>query len=63
MRSLLSVDVIQLRRIDEAIAAFKAASAFDQEKKSYLLRALEHERRELLKSNPAIKVLRRLQVA
>jgi hypothetical protein len=63
MRSLLELDLNQLRRIDAAIAEFEDRPAAERQKMIYLLRALEHERKELLRANPAIKAMQRLQAA
>lgn len=55
MRSLLDLDKTQLHRIDEAIAALASQPNAEREKRVHLLRALESERRELVRSNPAIR--------
>lgn len=55
MRSLLDLDKAQLHRIDQAIATFALQPAAERVKKVYLLRALESERRELLRANPALR--------
>lgn len=55
MRSLLDLDKAQLDRIDQAIAIFASQPSAERARKVYLLRALENERRDLLRSNPAMR--------
>ena len=49
MRSLLALDIVQLRRIQGAIAAFKAKPVAEQIRKQCLLSALEREEADLRK--------------
>ena len=63
MRSLLNLDKVQLARIDRAIAAIAAMSAPERLKKTCLVEALESERQELVRCNPAIRLATRLQAA
>ncbi len=55
MRSLLDLDKTQLRRIDMAIAAIDQPPIAEQLKKIHLRLALEGERREIAKCNPALR--------
>lgn len=55
MRGLVGLDEIQLRRIDDAIAAFTSKPAAERWSKMHLLLALENEKRELMRANPAIR--------
>lgn len=55
MLSLLELDKVQLNRIDAAIAALTREPEAMQQRKAFLLRALECERQELIRCNPAIR--------
>lgn len=63
MRSLLDLDKAQLSRIDGAIAALLSLPAAERARKSNLIRALEGEKKELIRCNPAIRLATRLQAA
>lgn len=63
MRSLLDLDKAQFARIEEAIAALAAKPNAEREKKVCLLRALESERQELIRCNPAMRFASRLKAA
>lgn len=63
MHSLLELDRIQLRRIEVAIAALDAQPAAYRQRRRNLLQALESERQELIRCNPAIRAACRLKAA
>jgi hypothetical protein len=48
MNSIEMLDEVQLKRINEALAAFMAMSSSELERKHYLVEALEHEKAALL---------------
>lgn len=59
MRSLLDLDKVQFMRIDQAIASIEAQPETERRKKTSLLQALESEKQELMRSNPAIRLAAR----
>lgn len=63
MRSLLNLDKAQLTRIDAAIAALVSLPAAERARKGNLILALESEKKELIRCNPAIRLASRLQAA
>ena len=63
MRSLLNLDKAQLDRIERALCALDARPAAEREKKISLRHALESERRELIRCNPAIRLASRFKAA
>lgn len=63
MHSLLDLDRTQLGRIDAAISALTQRSVTEREKKMQLLLALEHEKNELLRCNPALRAAVRSKAA
>ncbi len=52
MHSILTLDEIQLRRIDQAVAAFAELSDTERARKLHLLDALQRQRNELLRYQP-----------
>lgn len=63
MRSLLNLDKTQLARIEAAIAALISLPAAERARKGNLILALENEKQELIRCNPAIRLATRLQAA
>lgn len=63
MRSLLDLDDVQLRRLDQALAAMKQLPPAERVKKIHLLQALESEKQELIRCNPAIRLAARQKAA
>jgi hypothetical protein len=63
MRSLLDLDHVQFHRLDQALAAIALLPAAERVKKIHLLRALESEKQELIRSNPAIRLAMRPKAA
>ena len=63
MRSLLDLDKAQLERIENAIAVLLSLPAAERAKKTNLIHALESEKQELIRCNPAIRLAVRLQAA
>jgi len=63
MRSLLDLDKVQLNRIEQALTALGARPAAEREKKISLRLALESERKELIRCNPAIRSTSRFKAA
>jgi hypothetical protein len=49
MGELIARDNVQLRRVEQALAAASLWSAADRDRKRYLLAALETERADLLR--------------
>ena len=62
MRSLFDLDKKQLDRINQAIAELAAQPALERQRKIFLLRALENEKDELIRCNPAFRRATYLQV-
>jgi hypothetical protein len=60
MRSLLDLDKPQLTRLDQAIAAPTARRVGERMAKMCLLQALESEKQELVRCNPAIRLATRM---
>jgi hypothetical protein len=56
MGSLLDIDKAQLAHIEQSLATLRSLPDADREKKANLLRALENEKKELMRRNPAIHV-------
>jgi hypothetical protein len=63
MRSLLDLDKTQLSRIEGAIATLVSLPATERARKNNLIRALESEKKELIRCNPAIRLATRSQAA
>lgn len=63
MKSLLNLDQVQLHRIDAAIAALACQPEAERQRKASLLHALESEKQELMRCNPAIRVAARRKIA
>ena len=55
MRSLLDLDKAQFGRLTQTIATVSALPPCQRERKLYLLQALEAEREDLIRCNPAIR--------
>ena len=55
MRSLLDLDRVQFDRLNQAIAKVSALPAKQRERKLCLLQALEAERQDIIRCNPAIR--------
>jgi hypothetical protein len=55
MHALLDLDKAQLDRLNQAIAMVSRLPAQQRERKLYLLQALEAERQDLIRCNPAIR--------
>jgi len=56
MRELFDLDKAQLHRLDQAIAALAMQPPAERRKKIHLLRALENEKEELIRCNPAARL-------
>ena len=63
MRSLLDLDKAQLTRLDQAIAALTSRPVAERMVKMCLLQALESEKQELIRCNPAIRLATRMKAA
>jgi len=63
MRSILELDKIQLNRIEQAIAALIRQPIVEQQRKRCLLQALNDEKEELFRTNPAIRSIARQKAA
>ena len=63
MRSLLDLDHVQFHRLDQAIAAIALLPTAERVKKIHLRRALESEKQELIRCNPAIRLATRQKAA
>jgi hypothetical protein len=63
MRSLLDLDKAQLTRLDQAIVALTSRPVAERMVKMCLLRALESEKQELIRCNPAIRLATRMKAA
>jgi hypothetical protein len=63
MRSLLDLDKTQFTRIEQAILALANLPRLERQRKIHLLLALENEKEELIRSNPAIRQAFRRQAA
>ncbi|HVA14911.1 MAG TPA: hypothetical protein VNF99_16820 [Stellaceae bacterium] len=59
MHSFLDLDKTQLTRIEQAIAVLAAQPALERQRKICLLQALESEKQELIRCNPAIRLATR----
>lgn len=59
MRSLLELDKAQLTRLDQAIATLTSRPVAERMAKMCLLQALEGEKQELIRRNPAIRLVAR----
>ena len=55
MHSLLNLDKLQFDRLNQAIATVSALPPKQRERKLCLLQALESERQDLVRCNPAIR--------
>jgi len=63
MHTLVNLDKTQLNRIDAAITTLAQRPFAEREKKRHLLLALELEKKELLRCNPALRVVTRAKAA
>ena len=63
MRSLLDLDTDQLTRIERGLGALRSLPLAERLKKICLLQALEAEKQELIRCNPAIRIAARLKAA
>jgi hypothetical protein len=63
MRSLLDLDKAQLHRIEHAIAELGALPVLERQKKICLIQALKSQKQELIRCNPAIRLVIRFKAA
>lgn len=63
MNSLLELDKAQFHRIEQALAAMALLPVTERSRKIHLLHALQSEKEELIRCNPAIKLAARLKAA
>lgn len=63
MRSLVDLDKVQLHRIETAIAELMRLPPLERKRKACLLQALQSERQELIRCNPAMRLVAHLEAA